>query len=48
MAGVTKADEGFDLSNLGLEIAPADDGAGVKMTKVEPGSVAAERGLSPG
>jgi hypothetical protein len=36
MAGVTKADEGFDLSGLGLEVAPADDGAGVRITAVDP------------
>jgi serine protease Do len=48
MAGVTKSDQGFDLSKLGLEIAPADDGAGVKVTKVEPGSAAADRGITSG
>ena len=48
MAGVTKADEGFDLSGLGLDVAPADDGAGVKITGVDPQSAAAERGLKTG
>lgn len=48
MAGVTKADEGFDLSGLGLEVTPADDGAGVKITAVDPNSAAAERGLKSG
>lgn len=48
MAGVSKADEGFDLSNLGLDVAPADDGAGVKITAVDPDSSAAERGLKVG
>jgi serine protease Do len=48
MAGVSKADEGFDLSNLGLDVAPADDGAGVKITAVDPESAAAERGLKVG
>jgi serine protease Do len=48
MAGVTKADEGFDLSGLGLEVAPADDGAGVRITAVDPASAAAERGLKSG
>jgi serine protease Do len=48
MAGVTKSDEGFDLSGLGLEVAPADDGAGVRITAVDPNSAAAERGLKTG
>ncbi len=48
MAGVTKPDDGFDLSSLGLDVAPADDGAGVKITAVAPNSPAAERGLKTG
>jgi serine protease Do len=36
------------LSSLGLEVATADDGAGVKITKVDPNSAAAERGLKEG
>ncbi len=48
MAGVTKADEGFDLSGLGLDVAPADDGAGVRITSVDPASAASERGLKAG
>ncbi len=48
MAGVNKPDDGFDLSNLGLQVAPADDGAGVKITSVEPDSAAADRGLKEG
>jgi serine protease Do len=48
MAGVTKPDKGFDLADLGLKLAPADDGAGVKVTEVDPNSAAAERGLQPG
>jgi serine protease Do len=48
MAGINKADEGFDLSNLGIDVAPADDGAGVKITAVDPNSSAAERGLKVG
>jgi serine protease Do len=48
MAGVTAPDKGFDLSSLGLKLAPADDGAGVKITDVDPNSPAAERGLQPG
>ena len=37
-----------NLSVLGLEVAPADDGAGVKVTDVKPDSPAAERGISVG
>jgi serine protease Do len=48
MAGVTKPDEGFDLSDLGLDVAPADDGAGVTITAVDPNSDAAQRGLKAG
>ena len=48
MAGVTKPDDGFDLSALGIEVAPADDGAGVRITQVDPNSAAAERGLKEG
>jgi serine protease Do len=36
------------LTAYGIEIAPADDGAGVKVTKVDPKSSAAERGLKEG
>ncbi len=36
------------LSTYGLEVATADDGAGVKVTKVDPNSPAAERGLKEG
>ena len=36
------------LTAYGLEVAPADDGAGVKVTKVDPNSAAAERGLKQG
>ena len=36
------------LSAYGLDVAPADDGAGVKVLKVDPNSSAAERGLKPG
>ena len=36
------------LSAYGLEVATADDGAGVKVTKVDPKSDAAERGLKEG
>ena len=36
------------LTSYGIEIAPADDGAGVKVTKVDPNSSAAERGVKEG
>jgi serine protease Do len=36
------------LTAYGIEVAPADDGAGVKVTKVDPQSSAAERGLKQG
>ncbi len=36
------------LSAYGLEVAPADDGAGVKVLKVDPKSSAAERGVKEG
>ena len=36
------------LSAYGLEVATADDGAGVKVTKVDPKSDAADRGLKEG
>jgi serine protease Do len=36
------------LTAYGIEIAPADDGAGVKVMKVDPKSSAAERGLKEG
>jgi serine protease Do len=36
------------LTTYGLEVAPADDGAGVKVLKVDPNSSAAERGVKEG
>jgi len=36
------------LSDLGLTIAPSDDGKGVVVTDVDPGSDAADRGLQAG
>ena len=46
-AKVEEAKKG-SLSSLGLEVATADSGAGVKITKVDPNSAAAERGLKEG
>ncbi len=37
-----------DLTGLGLNVAPADDGQGVKVIDVKPNSVAAEHGIQPG
>jgi len=39
---------GGSLSGLGIQVAPAEDGAGVRVTGVEPNSVAAEHGLKQG
>jgi serine protease Do len=41
-------DKGLNLSGFGLEVTPADDGAGVKVTSVVPGSSAAETGIRVG
>jgi serine protease Do len=43
-----EAAKGVELSGLGLKVVPAEDGAGVTVTEVEPGSAAAERGLKAG
>jgi serine protease Do len=47
MAGQAEAPSNA-LAGLGLEVAPADDGAGVKVLKVDPKSVAAEKGIKAG
>ena len=39
---------GSSLEGLGLKLAPADDGAGVKITGVDPSGTAADSGLKPG
>ncbi len=36
------------LAGLGIQVAPAEDGAGVKVTRVDPNGPAAERGLKEG
>jgi serine protease Do len=46
--GSGKAEPGLSLSDFGLKVAPAQDGAGVAVVDVAPGSAAAERGLKPG
>ncbi len=37
-----------NVASLGLEVAPADDGAGVKVVEVKPDSPAADRGIRAG
>jgi serine protease Do len=38
----------LDLSALGLEVMPAEDGEGLRISGLDPDSAAAERGLKPG
>lgn len=45
-AGAVEPKDG--LADYGLTVAPADDGAGVKVTNVDANSAAAEKGLKPG
>ncbi|MGE3873138.1 MAG: Do family serine endopeptidase [Parvibaculaceae bacterium] len=49
-AASTKRDEPehTGLAELGVRLAPAEDGAGVKVIDVKPGSAAEERGIRPG
>ncbi len=48
MASNAAGDSGSALASLGLRLAPAEDGAGVKITDVAQGSAAADRGLKVG
>jgi serine protease Do len=48
MAGAKTPDAKTNLAALGIELAPAPDGAGVQITGVKPDSVAADRGLKAG
>jgi serine protease Do len=49
MASAPAAEPGKNgLADYGIAVAPADDGAGVKVTKVDPSSFAAERGVKEG
>ncbi len=48
MADVAKDTGKVELSDLGIEVEKAEDGAGVRITKLDPKSEAAERGLKPG
>jgi serine protease Do len=42
------APERSSLADLGVRLAPAEDGAGVQVIDVKPGSAAEERGIRPG
>jgi serine protease Do len=46
--GKADGDKPVSLTNLGLKVAPAQDGAGVTVTEVSPGSAAADLGLKAG
>jgi serine protease Do len=46
--GGTEAENSVSLADLGIKVAPAQDGPGVTVTEVAPGSAAAERGLKAG
>jgi serine protease Do len=48
MASTGTDQKGLDLSDLGIKVAPAEDGAGVRITDLDPNSKAAERGLAAG
>jgi serine protease Do len=43
-----KKAEPSSMTDLGLKLGPADDGAGVKIIDVDPDGVAAKEGLKPG
>ena len=48
MASKQQPQEPADMSELGLRLGPADDGAGVKILEVKPDSVAEKQGLKAG
>jgi serine protease Do len=48
MGSMMQDDSKFNLSNLGISVAPAEDGPGVKITDVDPKSEAGQRGLKAG
>jgi serine protease Do len=48
LMGSAKDKSNFDLSDLGISVAPAKEGAGVQITDLDPKSEAAQRGLKPG
>ncbi len=47
-AAIGKPLEKLDLSSLGLEVTPAEDGEGLKISGLDPDSAAAEKGLKAG
>ena len=48
MASGSKSDSKLELSDLGISVAPAEDGPGVKITDLDPRSEASQRGLKAG
>lgn len=48
MASTGKSQQGLSLSDLGINVAPAEDGSGVRITDLDPNSNAAQRGLQAG
>jgi serine protease Do len=48
MAKVEKDTSKVELADLGIEVEKAEDGEGVRITKLDPKSEAADRGLKPG
>ncbi len=48
LASAQPASPEHGLAELGVRLAPAEDGAGVKVIDVQPGSAAEERGIRPG
>ncbi len=48
LASTGEDQKGMSLSDLGISVAPAEDGAGVRVTDLDPNSKAAERGLAAG
>jgi serine protease Do len=48
MASAPDEKKPMSLADLGLEVEPADDGAGLRITKINPDAEAARRGLQVG
>ncbi len=48
MASTGKGPESVDLSSFGIKVVPAEDGAGLRVTELDPKSPAAENGLRSG
>lgn len=47
-AAVGKPVGKLDLADLGLEVMPAEDGEGLRISQLDPNSAAADKGLKPG